>query len=388
MSEKEIATKEEGQIVKLNITNAALDKLKKKFENVPDCTTTEGYEFVRLGIAEMVGERTGLAACKKEKKAEAIAFNKGVDTEYNRVLDILVSIETPLKEAKQEIDAIKEAKKEEKRKAEENRKFKITNRINMIREVVFDAANKSSEDIKKQLDVVMAIEINKADFEEFKVEAERARIDVEVKLEDLFAKAVESEEAAVTMKAEEDRIAKERKELDDAKIENDAEIERVAGIQNNIGLLKDLPFSYDGKDSPTISLAITSLEALEVTEDEYGEFVDEATAAKENSLDRLNILKGQVEEREEFKKKEDALTLREAEETLRLEEEAETKRIADEKDELDKAAKIKEGEDEKLQLKKYNESLAAIESLVGDKKISKAVLDAAIDGAIPNITYA
>ena len=193
--EKEIAIKKEDQIVKLNITNAALDKLKKKFEKVPDCTTAAGYEMTRLGIAEIVGERTGLAACKKEKKAKAIAYNKGVDSEYNRILAVLFAIETPMKEAKQAVDAIKEAKKEEKRKAEETRKFKITNRINMIREVVFSAADKSSEGIKKQLDVVKGIEINKADFEEFKVEAERARIDVEVKLEDLYAKAVEREEA-------------------------------------------------------------------------------------------------------------------------------------------------------------------------------------------------
>jgi len=204
-----------NQLVKFNVTDAALKKLKTKYAKVPDVSKKEGYEMVRRGISEVVSLRTGLAACKKDLKADALAFTRQVDSEYNRVLDILVAIETPMKEAKQAVDAIKEAKKEEKRKAEETRKFKITNRINMIREIVFGVIDKSSEEIQKQLDVVKAIEIKKDDFEEFNIEAERARIDTEVKLEELHQAAVEREETAVAQAEEDKRLADERKKLEE-----------------------------------------------------------------------------------------------------------------------------------------------------------------------------
>ena len=387
--EKEIAVKSiMNQPVMMNVTNANLELLREKYAKIPDCTTSKGYELARVGISEIVSLRTSLAACKKEKKSDAIAFGKRVDAEYNRVLEVLIGIETPMKEAKKKVDAIKEAKKEEKRKAEENRKFKITNRINMIRELIFSAADKPSEDIKKQLDVVKGIEINKADFEEFKVEAERARIDVEVKLEDLYAKAVEREEAAVTMKAEEDRIAKERKDLEDAKIKNDAERDRIAGIENNIGLLKDLPFSYHESDSPAISLGITSLEAMEITETEYGEFIDEAAAIKIDVFNKLKTLKAQAEEKAELQKKQEELDEREKKADEECEAAAEEERLAKEKAEQEEKDKAAEQADEELQFRKYNESFVAIELLVEDREISKAVLDAVMDGVIPNVTYA
>lgn len=347
-SGKELAVKSvTSQPVALNVTNATLEKLQKKFAKVPDCTTTKGYELARVGISEIVGLRTGLAACKKDRKAEAIAFGKKVDVEYNRILDILVGIETPMKEAKKAVDAEKEAKKEEKRKAEENRKFKITNRINMIREIIFGVIDKSSEEIKKQLDVVKEIEINKNDFEEFTTEAERARIDAEVKLEELHQKAVEREEAEVERKAEEDRIAEERKNLEEEQ----------------------------------------AIEASAREEREKKETEEREAREKEEAIKRAEEAAELAAKEEELRKKQEDLDERERKADEEREATAEKERLAAEAKDKEKKDKANEEANEALQLEKYNESLAAIELLIGDKKISKAVLDAVMDGAIPNLTY-
>jgi len=346
-AETEIAVREGIKApVKMNITNATLDKLKKKFSQVPDCTTAEGYELARVGIAEVVGLRTGLAACKKDKKAEAIAFNKNVDAEYNRILNILVSLETPYKEAKKKVDAIKEAEKEKKRKAEETRKFKITNRINMIREVVFVAANKSSEEIEKQLDVVKGIEINKADFEEFKVEAERARIDVEVKLEDLYAKAVEREEADKLRQIEEEHLAEERRKLEE--------------------------------DQAKEAAAREEREEKERKERE----LREAEEAKKRQIeeDKLEV------EREELRKKKEEIDERERKADEAREAAAEETRLKEEKAEQEKAAKEAEKEDEELQAEKRSNTLETmLDPLYRDDM--GGLLDAIIAGKIPHVTF-
>lgn len=347
-SGKDLAVKNKtSQPVVMSVTNTKLEKLQKKFAKVPDCTTTEGYELARVGISEIVGLRTGLATCKKDLKAEAIAFGKKVDVEYNRILDILVSIETPMKEAKKKVDAIKEAKKEEKRKAEENRKFKITNRINMIREIIFSVIDKSSEEIKKQLDAVKEIEISKTDFEEFTTEAERARIDAEVKLEELYQAATEREEAAIILAAEEDRLAKERKKLEDEK----------------------------------------AIEAADREEREKKEREEREAREKEEAIKRAKEAAELAAKEEDIRKQQEELDERERIADEEREAAAEEKRLAEEKAEQEEKEKEAEKENEELQLKKYNESLAAILLLIRDEKIAKAVLDAAIDGGIPHIAY-
>lgn len=373
--------------VKMNITNASLEVLRHKYAKVPDVSKKEGYEVARLGIAEIRTLRTGLGDCKKEKKAEAIAFNKRVDTEYNRVLDILVAIETPLKTAKDAEDAKKEAAREEKRKAEETRKFKINQKINEIREIAFSFTDETSEAIREQIDAVKEIQITKDIYEEFTVAADLAKIDVKTRLEALLENVLAREKADAERKLEDERLADERKKLDDEKAAADKETERLKAIDDNLDHIKNLPFEYTGSSPSGIDLGIASLESMVITEDEFGEFTEEAKASKESVLDKLSIIKNQAEEMEDLQKKKEELDEREKKADEELKAAAEELRLKEEKEAQAKKNKKAEKANEKLQLEKYNESLASIELLVGDKKTAKCVLDAIMDGSIPSVTF-
>lgn len=387
-AEKEIAVKEGiNAPIALNVTDAVLNKLKKKFEKIPDLTKKEGYEFVRVGLGELRTLRTDTGKSKTILKKEAIAYNKRVDTEFNRVIEIISSIEGPMKAAKDAEDAKKEAARDEKRKAEETRKFKINQKINEIREIAFSFTDETSEAIREQIDAVKEIQITKDTYEEFVTAAQMAVIDVKTRLEALLENVVKREEADAERKLEDERLAGERKKLDEEKAAADKETERLKAIGQNLDHIKDLPFGYAEKDSSAISLGIASLEAMAITEEEFGEFTPEAEAAKKNVLDKMQILKKQMDEKGALLKKQKEIDIREKKADEEREAAAEEERLATEAKDKEKKEKAAEQANEALQLERYNESLASIELLVGNKKVSKSVLDAIIDGNIPNIIF-
>ncbi|MCK5610329.1 hypothetical protein KAR91_51125 [Candidatus Pacearchaeota archaeon] len=339
------------QVVVMTVTNANLEALREKYATVPDCSKKEGYEMARVGIAEIVGLRTKLAACKKDLKAEALAYSRTVDSEYNRILNVLVAIETPMKEAKKEVDAIKEAEKEKKRKAEETRKFQISEKINEIREIIFQYAGKSSEVIKAKLKEVEAIKIKKDDFQEFKSEAERARIDVEVKLQGFLKQAIENEEADKLRKEEEERLATERKKFEEDQAKEVAAREKRGEKEKKEREEREAAEAKKRKEE----------------EDKF-----------EEERESLRVAQAELDERERIEKE-------------RLEKEAEEKRLADEKEKNEKAAKKKVKEDKKLQEGKTQKTYEALFEIIDMKEsrhaIVKRIIGAIKTGHIPNVTF-
>lgn len=383
-AEKEIAVKEGVKApIKLNVTDAVLNKLKKKFEKIPDLTKKEGYEFIRVGLGELRTLRTGAGKHKKDLKEEAIAYNKRVDTEFNRVIEIITSIEEPMKAAKDAEDAKKEAIKEEKRKKEETRKFAINQKINEIREIAFSFTDETSEAIREQIDVVKGIQITKDIYEEFKTAAEMAKIDVKTRLEALLENVVKREEADAERKLEEARLADERKKLDEEKAANDKEIERLKPISDNLDHIKNLPFSYDGRSSAALELAIANLEASPITEDVYQEFTKDANKAKEEALVKLKTLESQAKEKEELQKKKEDLDEREKKAGEEVEAAAEEIRLAEEEQVQEKKDKKALKENKKVAAEKYDTTL----SVMAGYKDMNQLLDDIIAGVIPNVVY-
>ena len=383
-AEKGMTVSDINAPVKMNITNKKLTELKKKFEKIPDLTKKEGYEFVRVGLGELRTLRTGAGKHKKDLKEEAISYNKRVDTEYSRVIEIIASIEGPMKAAKDAEDAKKEALKEEKRKKEDDRKFAINQKINEIREIAFSFTDETSEAIRKEIDAVKKIQITKDIYEEFTVAADLAKIDVKTRLEALLENVVKREEADAERKIEDARLADERKKLDDEKAADAKETERLKAIADNLDHIKGLPFEYTSSSPSGIDLGIASLESMVITEDEFGEFTEEAKASKESVLDKLSIIKKQAEEMEELQKKKEELDERErkADEESRVA--AEELRLKEKKETQEKKDKKAEKENKQLLEKKKKLALNAMYDFSQDMTI---LLDAIIAGKIPNVTF-
>ena len=383
-AEKEIAVKEGiNAPVKMNVTDAALIKLKKKFEKLPDVTTKDGYEVIRLGLGELRTIRTGASKHKTGLKAEAIAYNKRVDVAYNHIIAAVAAMENPWKAAKDAEDAKKEAAKKEKRQAEETRKFAINQKINEIREIAFSFTDETSEAIREQIDAVKEIQITKDVYEEFVTAAQMAVIDVKTRLEALLENVVKREEADAERKIEDERLADERKKLDDEKAATDKETERLKTIGDNLDHIKNLPFGYDGSDSSEISLGLASLEAMVVTDEEFAEFTDDAEKLKAETIVKLKTLESQAREREDLKKKQEELDEREKKADEEAEAAAEETRLAEEKEAQVKKDKKAEKENKKLAAEKYESTLACMLQF----KDMNQLLDAIIKGDIENLTY-
>lgn len=389
--EKEIVVKEGiNAPIALNVTDAVLNKLKKKFEKIPDLTKKEGYEFVRVGLGELRTLRTDTGKSKTILKKEAIAYNKRVDTEFNRVIEIITAIEEPMKVAKDAEDKKKEAARDEKRKAEETRKFAINQKINEIREIAFSFTDETSEAIREQIDAVKEIQITKDTYEEFVTAAQMAVIDVKTRLEALLENVVAWEEADAERKLEDERLAGERKKLDEEKAAADKETERLKVIGQNLDHIKDLPFGYDGSDSSEISLGIASLAALVITEDEFAEFTEAAKTAKAETLVKLKALDSQAKEKEELQKKKEELDEREKKADEDREAAAEETRLAEEKEAQAKKDKKAQKENKKLAAEKEEAAIKALRSILDldlDLDSAMMILQAIQSGKIPNVTY-
>ena len=390
---KEVAVKEGiNAPIKLNVTDATLGKLEKKFAKVPDVSKKEGYEFVRVGLGELRTLRTGIGKYKGELKAEAIAYNKRVDTEYNRVIDVITAMEEPMKVAKDAEDAKKEALKEEKRKKEEDRKFKINQKINEIREIAFSFTDETSEAIREQVDAVKEIQITKDIYEEFVTAAQMAVIDVKTRLEALLENVVKREEADAERKIEDERLAKERQEFDDKKAADDKETERLKSIGALLDAIKDLPFKYQDSSSSDLEIAISSLEIMPVKEDEFAEFCEDAETFKAESLKRLGSIKKQAEDKETLQEKQEELDEREKKANENRETAAEEVRLAEEKEAQAKKDKKAEKENKALQEKREQETIVAIASQIdvrADKAKTEAVkiVKAIQADIIPYVTF-
>ena len=99
--------------VELGVADDVIGELRTRLTG-RKADTHAGYEMVRAGIAEVTKYRTGVDRAGKELKASAVAYQKKVNAEVNRVKGLLLEIETPLCEEKARIDDEAERLRKEK----------------------------------------------------------------------------------------------------------------------------------------------------------------------------------------------------------------------------------------------------------------------------------
>ncbi|MCK5616830.1 hypothetical protein KAR91_83990 [Candidatus Pacearchaeota archaeon] len=300
----------------LKVTDADLAKLKEEYGTVPDCSTKEGYAIAKAGLLMFRTFRSKVKARQKELKADAIGYNKRVDTEANRIVDFVVALEEPMKEARKAEDAAKEKEREEKAEKEKERVAAIEKDINTIRNVVLDCHGKTSLELSGIIGSLEATEIAVERFAEHTPIAEAAKIEAVQRLEELRDQALETEKADEERKAEDERLAEERKKLDDERLEN----ERKNKIKDKIQAIKDRG-AYDPEaTAEKIEGRIHVLENLTPSVDVFDEYMTEAEQAIKASLvalkafytmkveqERLAAIKAEEEAKEEETQPKDAV---------------------------------------------------------------------------------
>ena len=275
-AEKEISVKEGiNAPVKMNVTDAALSKLQKKYEKIPDITTKEGYEFVRVGLGELRTLRTGAGKHKATLKAEAIAYNKRVDVEYNRVLAAIFVMEEPMKAAKDAEDAAKEKIREAKAEKEKERVAAIEKDINTIRNVVLDCHGKTSLELSGIISSLDATVIEVDRFAEHTPIAEAAKIEALERLTELKEQALETEKAAIEQAVKKERLDKEREAFEAEK----KETKRIDDIKFKIQAIKDRGAYNPDATAVQLEGRINVLKNLVPNKEVYEEFTEDAFMA-------------------------------------------------------------------------------------------------------------
>jgi hypothetical protein len=194
-------------IVRFTRTEAALAELRARFKDAAfDLTTTAGDTAARQARRELVSLRTGLDKRRKELKLPAVEFGRKIDSEASRLTTEIVALEEPID---QQIKA-DEQRREEQRlariRAEEERQEAHRQRITDITNVAVRAAGMSSSEIAEKIALVTRITIGD-DFEEFSAPAINAKAETLVKLQELQAAAVKSEEQAAENERNRVRLA-------------------------------------------------------------------------------------------------------------------------------------------------------------------------------------
>ena len=209
--------------------------------------THAGYELVKAGIAEVSKLRTGVEAARKRLVEPHVASQKKTNAEAKRVKEMLLEIETPLREEKARIDdeaerqrkeneekerlaiEAKELAERETREAEQDAAREVERKQRAAESAKLADERKALEDERKDMEAARRIEQETIEKERQALADEREVIEAEKRaIQEEISKELEAKEAA-------ERAAKDeeaRVKTDEVKkfliAEQEAEQERTA----------------------------------------------------------------------------------------------------------------------------------------------------------------
>ena len=178
--------------VTYNPSDAAIAEIGTKFAGLAETVDEPGgYKRVSEAIAVVRTMRTGVEKRRVDLKKSALEWGRKVDSEAKRLTELLLVVETPLKEAKQRVDDFKaDREKAEREAATKEEQARIR-------------AAQLAEDKR------LAGEREILAKERAAQEAERKRIEAERE-----AAAAERRKAEAELQVERDRIAAEQREIE------------------------------------------------------------------------------------------------------------------------------------------------------------------------------
>jgi hypothetical protein len=217
-------------IQEYSATEAGLQELRTRMQGVVyEVSTTKGMDAAKKDRRELVTLRTTLEATRKEIKAPALERCKQIDTEARRITEEILKLEQPIDAAIKAEEARKEAEKAEKDRIEKERVDSIKARIQTIKEYPLKALNVTAARLAEVLPGVEGLIIDDENYQEFKAEAEFAKVEAVAKLKQILADKQAAEEEAARIKAEQEaeaaRLKAEREEADRKAAEEQARLD-------------------------------------------------------------------------------------------------------------------------------------------------------------------
>lgn len=188
-------------IVALSRTEAGIAVLRADLAGkVYDLTTTKGNEEARGDRLRCVTLRTTLEKKRKELKAPAIEFGKKIDDEARRLTAAIEAIEQPIDNAIKADEARRESERIAKEKAERERKDKLAQGVRTILNYITlaQAPGMTAERIAKGLAALNGMRFGD-DWQEYRQQAEDARLEAVTALTQIHAGAIEREAEAARL---------------------------------------------------------------------------------------------------------------------------------------------------------------------------------------------
>ncbi|MHB0825126.1 hypothetical protein ACYCFL_05780 [Stutzerimonas nitrititolerans] len=200
------------EVAEYSQTNAALAALRAKYQVVPDANTEEGYAWVKAGIKELTGLRTSLEAARKREKEPHLQAGRILDAEAKRITEELVSLEKPMKAAKQEVDDRIERERQE-------RIARLQQKVDAIVAMPGQVRGKSSDEISAMIDRVGEIDATH-DYFDLTKEAVEARQNALDELTQMLTDRLAFEAAEADRKKAEAALAEQNRQLEEQQAEN------------------------------------------------------------------------------------------------------------------------------------------------------------------------
>ncbi|WP_313309294.1 hypothetical protein [Stutzerimonas nitrititolerans] len=200
------------EVAEYSQTNAALAALRAKYQVVPDANTEEGYAWVKAGIKELTGLRTSLETARKREKEPHLQAGRILDAEAKRITEELVSLEKPMKTAKQEVDDRIERERQE-------RIARLQQKVDAIVAMPGQVRGKSSDEISAMIDRVGEIDATH-DYFDLTKEAVEARQNALDELTQMLTDRLAFEAAEADRKKAEAALAEQNRQLEEQQAEN------------------------------------------------------------------------------------------------------------------------------------------------------------------------
>ena len=205
--EQEVTVVEEetNALAYFDRVEAGLDLIETKYATVPDATTPEGKEEIRLGLAEMRPLRTAVDKHRLSLGRKLRQDLKDINDIGKRIIGRIIAVEDPFKEAKKVAD-------EAEAQAELQRVTKIKTRIQEIANLVLNTENMDSNSIRHRISDLVIWEVPQ-DFAEFKEDANSVKITALKKLSERLEVVREAEDRIAAQTAEAEQLVTEKEQF-------------------------------------------------------------------------------------------------------------------------------------------------------------------------------
>lgn len=241
-----------NQIKEYSEIQAGISMLREKFNFIPDCSNSNGYEICKNAYKEIRKVEINLDKKRKDLGEAARLRLKAVNSEADSINVELLSISSPFKLAKEAYEAEEAAKKERRINA-------IKEQIAGIERFVSEANGKNSSDISDIIQCVSLIDVAEH-FDEFTQDALKTKQSTIDRLSEMMLIAVQRESA----------------ELE----------QRKARIESALVTISNYPMQFFGKTSEEIKNGIDELEQKNLSG--FGEQESIARASVEVAMSQLN----------------------------------------------------------------------------------------------------